>query len=270
MDFAQQVMRHQTERDPLRAAQQQSSLESELLSTILNAGVLQLDKEPQRLHESDSGSVDSDELTEEQKIIRLRKKPAKLRKQLFEILLRKRVFICDRLEKIEKLLVHFGMISEQQLANQQVELTDREQEEQFKVFLKSKLLSQAEASSLAEVDDNDRSLDTPFLLQRVTKILKTFSVDDTWYELYKSVTNEKDMAERDQQKLVRREKRRLKKKQQRREERERLIRESLAIRAKKRQKENKKIRSTSADRYYEGCDHEYEQMLIQQAVKLKN
>jgi hypothetical protein len=66
-------------------------------------------------------------MTEEQKLIKLRKKPAKLRKQLFEILLRKRIFITDRMEKVEKLLVHFQLITESQLTNQQLELTDKDQ-----------------------------------------------------------------------------------------------------------------------------------------------
>jgi hypothetical protein len=43
---------------------------------------------------------------------RLRKKPEKLRKQLFEIILRKRIFLTDRMEKIEKILLHFGIITE--------------------------------------------------------------------------------------------------------------------------------------------------------------
>jgi hypothetical protein len=35
-----------------------------------------------------------------------------LRKELFEIILRKRIFLTDRIEKIEKLLVSFGLIDE--------------------------------------------------------------------------------------------------------------------------------------------------------------
>jgi hypothetical protein len=38
-----------------------------------------------------------------------------LRKELFEIILRKRIFLTDRIEKIEKLLVSFGLIDEKQL-----------------------------------------------------------------------------------------------------------------------------------------------------------
>jgi len=37
--------------------------------------------------------------------------------------------------------------------------------------------------------------------------------DSSWYELYKSVTSEKDLAEKDQQRMVRRERRRIRRKQ---------------------------------------------------------
>lgn len=63
--------------------------------------------------------------TEEQmkkKQKRDKKKPEKLRKQLFEILLRKRIFLTDRFEKIEKSLIMHGIITGKQLANQQVEM----------------------------------------------------------------------------------------------------------------------------------------------------
>ena len=61
-------------------------------------------------------------MTQEQKIERLRRKPDELRRQLFEIVLRKRIFLTDRMEKIEKILVKFGFIQEKDLANQQTEL----------------------------------------------------------------------------------------------------------------------------------------------------
>ena len=41
-----------------------------------------------------------------------------LKKELFEIILRKRIFLTDRIEKLEKLLITFGLINEKQLANQ--------------------------------------------------------------------------------------------------------------------------------------------------------
>ena len=49
---------------------------------------------------------------EERKLRRLRKKPEQLRKQLFEVVLRKRIFLTDRMEKVEKVLIKFGIITE--------------------------------------------------------------------------------------------------------------------------------------------------------------
>ena len=66
------------------------------------------------------------------------------------------------------------------------------------------------------------------------------------------MTTEKDMAERDQRKLVRREKRKLKKKKQLRLARMKAIRESLEIRSKYRMREGIRLRSQSADQYDEG------------------
>lgn len=40
------------------------------------------------------------------------RKPEVLRKQLFEIILRKRIFLTDRLEKIEKTLITYGIVDE--------------------------------------------------------------------------------------------------------------------------------------------------------------
>ena len=78
-------------------------------------------------------------MDEEAKLEKLRKKPDKLRKQLFEVVLRKRIFLTNRMEKIEKMLVMFGIISEQQLANQQMELIDKDSEEMFKALIRSKM-----------------------------------------------------------------------------------------------------------------------------------
>ena len=83
-----------------------------------------------------------------------------------------------------------------------------------------------------------------------------------WYELYKSITNEKNVAERDQQKLVRREKRKIKKKRELRLKREKLISESLKRRANKRKRNNQKQRTLSVDRYREDNDEEYELQLL--------
>jgi len=49
---------------------------------------------------------------EEKKLKRLRKKPEQLRKELFEVVLRKRIFLTDRMEKIEKILIQFGIMTE--------------------------------------------------------------------------------------------------------------------------------------------------------------
>ena len=46
---------------------------------------------------------------------------------MFEILLRKRIFLTDRLEKIEKSLIMHGIITGKQLANQQSEMLQRTQ-----------------------------------------------------------------------------------------------------------------------------------------------
>ena len=50
------------------------------------------------------------------------------------------------------------------------------------------------------------------VLLQLTDIFISVSQDDMWYELYKSITNEKDMAEKDQQRMIRREKRKIKRK----------------------------------------------------------
>lgn len=78
--FASQILQGQ---DPEQQAnpQRQAALESELLSTVLNSGLL--DKEShleQKKYESDSNSQDTDELPEDQQLKRLRKKPEKLKK----------------------------------------------------------------------------------------------------------------------------------------------------------------------------------------------
>lgn len=86
-----------------------------------------------------------------------------------------------------------------------------------------------------------------------------FTQDDTWYELYKSITNEKDMAEKDQQRMIRRERRRIRKRAKLRKERITRIAQSLKIRAAYRQRANIRMKSTSLDRYHDYTDREYEQ-----------
>ena len=88
------------------------------------------------------------------------------------------------------------------------------------------------------------------------------SHDDQWYELYKSITNEKDLAEKDQQRMIRRERRKQKKKAKLRAERLGRIKNNLKVRREYRQKESMNMRSTSADRYHDYTDREYEQKLL--------
>lgn len=144
------------------------------------------------------------------------------------------------MEKIEKLLLHFGLVTEQQLLTQQVELLDDQATAEFKLMLAAKLNPGQESSSLLDghqINFEDASADSAFFLERVQKMLGDFANDDMWYELYKSVTSEKDMAEKDQQRLVRRERRKIKKKKKLREQRQRLIHDSLKIRENKRRKD---------------------------------
>ena len=67
--------------------------------------------------------------------------------------------------------------------------------------------------------------------QKLKEDFFKFTQDDSWYELYKSITNEKDMAEKDQQRMIRRERRRIKRKAKLRIERIGRIQQSLKIRA---------------------------------------
>lgn len=85
-----------------------------------------------------------------------------------------------------------------------------------------------------------------------------FSQDDTWYELYKSITNEKDMAEKDQQRMIRRERRKIKRRMKLRKLRLSKIEDSLKIRAEYRAREGMRLRSTSVDRYHDYTDRHYE------------
>lgn len=54
---------------------------------------------------------------ERRKLKRLKKKPDQLRRELFEVILRKRIFLTDRMEKVEKLLVMYGVVDEKQMLN---------------------------------------------------------------------------------------------------------------------------------------------------------
>ena len=99
--------------------------------------------------------------------------------------------------------------------------------------------------------------------------LAEISKDDNWYELYKSITNEKDMAEKDQQRMIRRERRRIRKAQKLRKERIEAIVHTLKIRKAYRERAGIKLRSTSVDRYHDYTDREYEQRLVQEQMELR-
>jgi len=62
---------------------------------------------------------------ERRRLKRLKAKPDKLRKELYEIILRKRIFLTDRLERLEKLLMVFGLVTVDEMADQQIELMER-------------------------------------------------------------------------------------------------------------------------------------------------
>jgi len=97
----------------------------------------------------------------------------------------------------------------------------------------------------------------------------TMSKDDNWYELYKSITNEKDMAEKDQQRMIRRERRRIRRRQKLRKERQEAIEHTLQIRKAYRERESIKMRSTSVDRYHDYTDRDYEQRLLEEQMNLR-
>lgn len=67
------------------------------------------------------------------------------------------------------------------------------------------------------------------------------------------------MAEKDQQRMIRRERRRIRKKAKLRKERMERIEQSLKVRAAYRQRANIRMVSTSLDRYHDYTDREYEQ-----------
>lgn len=44
---------------------------------------------------------------------------------MYEIILRKRIFLTDRLERLEKLLMVFGLVTVDEMADQQIELMEK-------------------------------------------------------------------------------------------------------------------------------------------------
>jgi len=93
--------------------------------------------------------------------------------------------------------------------------------------------------------------------------------DSSWYELYKSITSEKDLAEKDQQRMVRRERRRIRRKQKLRKTRVDKIVRSLKVRESYRTREQIPMRSTSKDRYHDYTDREYEEKLLAEQLQLR-
>ena len=73
----------------------------------------------------------------------MKAKPDKLRKELYEIISRKRIFLTDRLERLEKLLMVFGVVTVEQMAEQQMELMERVSVEAYREKLKQALESVA-------------------------------------------------------------------------------------------------------------------------------
>ena len=45
---------------------------------------------------------------------------------MFEVILRKRIFLTDRMERVEKALVTYGIVTETEMTNQTAELADKE------------------------------------------------------------------------------------------------------------------------------------------------
>lgn len=234
---------------------------------------------------------------------------------MFEILLRKRIFLTDRFEKIEKSLIMYGIITGKQLANQQVEMLHQAQRDEFELLLRQKLVSSdyvvtnpdskdvkeekpeskskdtkedepkasAEKTGATEEDggqvigsslidepkETEEAAEKPILSVALRRHLMAMSKEDNWYELYKSITNEKDMAEKDQQRMIRRERRRIRRRQKLRKERIEAIVHTLKIRKAYRKRAGIKLRSTSVDRYHDYTDREYEQRLVDEQMNLR-
>lgn len=77
------------------------------------------------------------------------------------------------------------------------------------------------------------------------------------------------MAEKDQQRMIRRERRRIRRRQKLRKERLEAIKHTLQIRKAYRERESIKMRSTSVDRYHDYTDRDYEQRLLEEQMNLR-
>ena len=91
-----------------------------MLNDILNSSIMDSFNDRQNEKKKDDASDSSD--SEKESSRKKKEKPERLRKKLYEVILRKRIFLTDRMEKIEKMLISHGFMTEQQLANQQIEL----------------------------------------------------------------------------------------------------------------------------------------------------
>lgn len=125
------------------------------------------------------------------------KRPEQLRKELYELLLRRRVFLTDRLEKVEKMLLLYGVVTEKQIGNQAAEMLMKSAQEDFERSLTMRLEG-TDYKSGAE-DKRHTTSDGKLVLRLALRADFTcINRDDSWYELYKMYTNEKDLAEKDQ------------------------------------------------------------------------
>ena len=60
--------------------------------------------------------------------------------------------------------------------------------------------------------DTKKIIDAKVILKNLLRsVFQLMTEDSSWYDLYKSITSEKDLAEKDQHKMVRTERRRIRK-----------------------------------------------------------
>ena len=127
------------------------------------------------------------------------------------------------------MLLLYGIVTEKQIGNQVAEMLTKSAQEVFEQSLTTRLDSNdyksGEKDKRHTVGDNKMKLSLALRAD-----FHCINRDDSWYELYKMYTNEKDLAEKDQQRLIRRERRRLKRKAKLRKERLAAIKHSLKVR----------------------------------------
>ena len=180
----QQEMQQFLNQEPRGGRSEQSAVMDSILQlgNVFNGQVAQnRSSQEQRSDDESEETDDSEDESDCQKCGRSsksKKKPEQIRKQFYEILLRRRIFLTDRVEKFEKALVTAKMISEEELLKQSQQIVTEAVLGNFKAVVEQSLKDEAVLAGL-KAD--------------VAKI----NEDDQWYELYKSYTNEKDLAERD-------------------------------------------------------------------------